>query len=235
MNKVLVDSFYFFRNNYLLFSRYIISYVVCWYLLELSLNQFVLVGIADNNKFSIMLLVSFIAGAVFQCGFIVLASEINKDNPGNQDNQGNANNANNNVSWYQALVKGTKYLPFYLLASILMNMAVSIGLVLLIIPGIYLYLRLALFDFFIILDGSDPFTALQKSWATTASDVFLIFKSVFSVGLLIAVFFIVGSLLKNSYSFPGIDLVLNLIVWGLGSFLILIRYRIYILLSNVNI
>ena len=229
MNKVLVDSFYFFRNNYLLFSRYIVSYVVCWYLLELSLNQFVLAGIADNNKFSIMLLVSFIAGAVFQCGFIVLASEINKDNQGNQGNP------DNNTSWYQALVKGTKYLPFYLLASILMNMAVSIGLVLLIIPGIYLYLRLALFDFFIILDGSDPFTALQKSWATTASDVFLIFKSVFSVGLLIAVFFIVGSLLKNSYSFPGIDLVLNLIVWGLGSFLILIRYRIYILLSNVNI
>ena len=232
MNKVLVDSFYFFRNNYLLFSRYIVSYVVCWYLLELSLNQFVLAGIADNNKFSIMLLVSFIAGAVFQCGFVVLASEINKDNQGNQ---GNAGNANNNVSWYQALVKGTKYLPFYLLASILMNMAVSIGLVLLIIPGIYLYLRLALFDFFIILDGSDPFTALQKSWATTASDIFLIFKSVFSVGLLIAVFFVVGSLLKNSYSFSGIDLALNLIVWSLSSFLILIRYRIYILLSNVNI
>ena len=229
MNKVLVDSFYFFRNNYLLFSRYIVSYVVCWYLLELSLNQFVLAGIADNNKFSIMLLVSFIAGAVFQCGFVVLASEINKDNQGNQGNAGNP------VSWYQALVKGTKYLPFYLLASILMNMAVSIGLVLLIIPGIYLYLRLALFDFFIILDGSDPFTALQKSWATTASDIFLIFKSVFSVGLLIAIFFVVGSLLKNSYSFPGIDLVLNLIVWSLGSFLILIRYRIYILLSNVNI
>lgn len=219
MSSILVDSLYFFRNNYKIFGLYIAVYLISWNLLEIILEEFVLVGMGDSKNISLLMLLNLIVGAIFQCGFIVIASEIN---------------SGHKRSIFLALRKGFMFLPFYLLASILMNIALIFGFILFVIPGIYLYLRLCLFDFFIIIEDKDPFRALQKSWQATKNNVFNNFKVIFPVIIMMAIFVIGGLQLNNLYYFPGFDLILNLIVWNIGSLLILVRYRIYILSKVVN-
>jgi uncharacterized membrane protein len=55
----------------------------------------------------------------------------------------------------------------YLGASILYSIAVAVGLVLLIIPGIVVGVRLQFFGFFILDGGVDSVEALRRSWETT--------------------------------------------------------------------
>ena len=55
----------------------------------------------------------------------------------------------------------------YILAAIVFSVAVTVGLVLCIVPGIYLAIRWGLFTYFIVDDGLGPIEALQRSWATT--------------------------------------------------------------------
>lgn len=52
----------------------------------------------------------------------------------------------------------------YFIASFIYGLGVSIGLLLLIAPGIYLAIRFQFFPYFIIENGDSSFTALQKSF-----------------------------------------------------------------------
>jgi uncharacterized membrane protein len=60
--------------------------------------------------------------------------------------------------------------PFFIVALLMVLVIVGIGLILLIIPGIYLAVRLQ-FVGFRILDGDNPIEALQNSWAITQGHV----------------------------------------------------------------
>ena len=55
----------------------------------------------------------------------------------------------------------------YFVASFLFGMAVLIGFFLLIIPGIYIGLRLQFYQYYIIEEGDNSFTALKKSFDAT--------------------------------------------------------------------
>jgi uncharacterized membrane protein len=54
----------------------------------------------------------------------------------------------------------------FLISGLIMSIAVSIGFVLLVIPGIFLYVRLG-FYWLAAADGAGPIEALQRSWALT--------------------------------------------------------------------
>lgn len=56
----------------------------------------------------------------------------------------------------------------YIVAAILVGLAVVVGLFLLIVPGIYLALRMGLFVYFIVDDGAGPIAAIQRSWDATS-------------------------------------------------------------------
>jgi hypothetical protein len=55
----------------------------------------------------------------------------------------------------------------YLLAELLFSAAVTLGLILFILPGVYLALRLQFFKFFIVDFDAGPLTALARSWDAT--------------------------------------------------------------------
>ena len=63
----------------------------------------------------------------------------------------------------------------YLIANILFSIAVCIGTVLLIIPGIYLYLRLQFFTAFIVEENCGIIESLQKSWNMTQGQTLPLF------------------------------------------------------------
>jgi uncharacterized membrane protein len=55
----------------------------------------------------------------------------------------------------------------YLIASFLFGIVVAVGLILLIVPGIFFAAKLSFFPYFVVDDGAGPIDALQRSWALT--------------------------------------------------------------------
>jgi uncharacterized membrane protein len=59
----------------------------------------------------------------------------------------------------------------YLVVGVLLALAVAVGLVVLIVPGVYLALRLGLAPIVVVDEGRDPIAALQRSWELTRVDL----------------------------------------------------------------
>ena len=83
----------------------------------------------------------------------------------------------------------------YLIANILFSIAVCIGMVLLIIPGIYLYLRLQFFTAFIVEEDCGIIESLQKSWNMTQGQtlpLFLLLLTIIGTAIVGCILFFVG-------------------------------------------
>lgn len=83
----------------------------------------------------------------------------------------------------------------YLITNILFSIAVCIGMVLLIIPGIYLYLRLQFFTAFIVEEDCGIIESLQKSWNMTQGQtlpLFLLLLTMIGTAIVGCILFFVG-------------------------------------------
>lgn len=83
----------------------------------------------------------------------------------------------------------------YLIANILFSIAVCIGMVLLIIPGIYLYLLLQFFTAFIVEEDCGIIESLQKSWNMTQGQtlpLFLLLLTMIGTAIVGCILFFVG-------------------------------------------
>lgn len=83
----------------------------------------------------------------------------------------------------------------YVVATILYGIVVVIGLILLIVPGIFFALRLQFYAFLIIDKGLNPFEALSESYNLTRGftfDLLILIVIQFFIGLFGLLFFIVG-------------------------------------------
>lgn len=79
----------------------------------------------------------------------------------------------------------------YFVASFIYGLAVSVGLLLLIAPGIWIAIRFQFFPYFIIENGDSSFTALQKSF-NLSQDLLL---ELFVFGIAVVFLNIIGALL----------------------------------------
>lgn len=80
-------------------------------------------------------------------------------------------------------------------ASIIYTVAFMIGLVLFIIPGIYLVLRLQFFEAFIVEENAGIMESLKKSWAITEGHVlplFLLLLTMIGIGIVGFILFGIG-------------------------------------------
>ena len=85
-----------------------------------------------------------------------------------------------NVSLLAASLK--IWVPFVLL-TLLVGVLIGIGLVLLIIPGIWVAIRLSLSEVFLVVGGMKPIDAISASFATTKEYFWIIFICMFFVML----------------------------------------------------
>jgi len=76
----------------------------------------------------------------------------------------------------------------YVGASILAGIAISIGFLILIVPGVFLAIRLGFFPYAIVDGGAGPVEALQKSWEITKGS----FWHLFGLGIALALVNMVG-------------------------------------------
>jgi uncharacterized membrane protein len=118
-----------------------------------------------------------------------------------------------------ALIRGLKVFFPLLLATILYVLAVTVGMVLLIIPGLILMLSLIFYSYAIVLDGEGPIASLKTShrlvwgnWWRTAV--------VLTVAVLIVYVLMIGATLPLTFLLIGsepttmlslIELIMNLV------------------------
>ncbi|MBI2621451.1 MAG: hypothetical protein HYW63_02275 [Candidatus Levybacteria bacterium] len=104
--------------------------------------------------------------------------------------------------------------PQYLLrmigASILFGLIVLAGFILLIIPGIYLAIRLQFYSFYIVDKNEGVIDSLQKSWKVTQGNVinlFLFMLLLVALNILGALALLVGLLVTIPVSFIAVTLL----------------------------
>ena len=107
----------------------------------------------------------------------------------------------------QALARaGTALLP-YLAAVLIITPATTLGLVLLVIPGLYLFARMLLVGPVIMIEGLGPVAALRRSWTMTAAHGGAILWF-----LVLAILFVLGASVMAS----GIGAALGVVMTAVG-------------------
>ena len=104
--------------------------------------------------------------------------------------------ARSGTSVGQAIAHGFTLLPFFFLASILANIAIGIGLVLLIVPGLYLIGRLAPLGPVIVAEQEkNPIAAIRRTFEVTKGNGWRVLGLVFLVALAAAILALVVNML----------------------------------------
>ena len=209
------DSFNFLRNNFARITLFLILYVALFNLVDFVGGRFTFDTPAESSLPLIIFAINFILGAVYQCSFIVLVARISSDS---------------NTPFFVTSPQALQSVPRYILASIIVNFINFIALLFLILPGLYTYARLSLFDFGIVIKSQTPMEAIKKSWHITRPRGILISITLLPMLCIIISAVIIGSTIVGSDVFSRI--IASIVFWGLGSFLILVRYRVYILLKE---
>ncbi|MDY6891513.1 MAG: YciC family protein [Pseudomonadota bacterium] len=117
-----------------------------------------------------------------------------------------------------------------LLTYLLTTLAVSGGLLLLLLPGIYIGVRLAFAEFYCVMEGKGPMQSLRASWASSAEFFWPLLQGlalIFSLLMLANV--LIGRL---SDEVELLRLALLLLVQFLGVLPTIYAYRIYCVMQE---
>lgn len=118
----------------------------------------------------------------------------------------------------ETLFQGSRWLMNYLLASLIIGVIVGLGLIMLIIPGIYLGIRLMFAGYFIVDRNMNAIDAIGASWNATKSSALMLFA------------FILAAIVVNFFGL--IALVVGLLVTApLTSIAFVYAYRSFVSLQ----
>ena len=87
------------------------------------------------------------------------------------------------------------FIGYFILSSIIMGIAVAIGIFLLIVPGIYLAIRLQFYSAYIVEEDCGIIESLQKSWDLTKGQgmpLFLLLLAMIGTAIVGCILFFVG-------------------------------------------
>lgn len=108
----------------------------------------------------------------------------------------------------EAIKAGLLFLPFYFLINLSSNIIVGLGLLLFIVPGLYLATRLAPIGVIAIVENiRNPITAIQRSFAVTKDNALPVFAFILIVGVVYFLISLVCSLVfGNVFALFGLDM-----------------------------
>jgi hypothetical protein len=138
------------------------------------------------------------------------------------------------LSAFQAVALSLKYWRRLLITYLLSGFAVTLGLMLLIVPGIYVGVRLVFADYICILEDKKPIASLRQSWGESEAYFGLLFK-----GLLIifgGLFLIEAPILlladKGGFASPAFEGMLSVVFDLMGTLVTIYGFRIYSLMRS---
>ncbi|MEH6626356.1 MAG: YciC family protein [Motiliproteus sp.] len=151
MHTTLREAFYFSRNQFQPLLMIALVYALPSYIIELSL-------LSQEGKpeplFLAMINGLFMCLSIIQFGAAVLYIDNLSKGQG--------------ISVSQAISMAISRMGGLLLLNLLMGMAILGGLMLMVIPGLYLGYKLLFAEFYLLLKNQDPVTALKSSYKDTA-------------------------------------------------------------------
>ncbi|MBP0049761.1 hypothetical protein H9C73_13570 [Marinobacterium sp. AK62] len=132
----------------------------------------------------------------------------------------------------QALIAGLGCWGRLLLTYILTALAISTGLLLFIVPGIYIGIRLAFAEFYCVMEGKGPIESIGASWASTREFFWPLFQGLaLIIGLLLATELALGQLLAEQ---QNLMMLVSLVVQFLGVVPTIFAYRLYCVMKEDN-
>lgn len=216
MNDILADVFFFYRQHTYRLLAYIVPVSLIIALISLVVAQLYANGDAQQFE-KIFVVTQFILGPIYLGGFnFLIAGVLYK----------------RSVNLKQCLYFGIfRWMPL-LAVTVVAAMATSVGILLFIIPGLWIFSRLILAPFYVTLDQKNALDALTESFHRTADEVWQIMGVTFLVFMLIELFKLtVLNLIPDSIIGLLVKSVLREILW---SFLTLVWFRFYDLINNGN-
>ncbi len=131
-----------------------------WFLAGIVLVSGLLVGLpqiiaGEENAGLVISLIAFILGLLIGLGQIKIALSLADDG---------------RPTWAD-LFNNYRLVPYYFIASLLAGVLIGIGLILLIIPGVYIGIRLIFFPYFLVDKKVGPIEAIKQSFAITKGEV----------------------------------------------------------------
>jgi hypothetical protein len=216
MSQILSDVFFFYRKNMSSLLAYIIPVSLVITLLSLFIANSIPTA-DDLEHVKILVMVNFLLNPVYLAGLIFLLSALSN---------------NQSISLFQCLGLGIyKWLVLFIV-SILYGVLTGLGLFLFIVPGIWIFLRLILAPFLVVLNGTSPVEAISESFRLTekgfwniAGTTMLIFSTIILLQQSVI------SLLPETTIVTVIVSVVGDILW---SILTILWFRFYDLLKNGN-
>tara|TARA_Y100000992_G_C21193715_1_gene456870 strand:- start:52 stop:789 length:738 start_codon:yes stop_codon:yes gene_type:complete len=124
-------------------------------------------------------------------------------------------------------------IPYLFISGFLSGILVTIGLLLLILPGIYLFGRFALFPIFIALENKGPIESLKDSWEYTDEFGDKLFLYTFMIGVLLFLVILITSFLLTLSSITAIILV-PVILFEIIIFSMILNYIYFTLYKHLK-
>jgi hypothetical protein len=214
------QSLFFFRRHFGTIARIQLPFIIGLNLLGLVLHS----GLdADSSQAStataVLMLLNLTLLPLYWGATILFLQSAVDDRP---------------LSAFQAVAVSLKYWRRLLITYLLTGFAVTGGLMLLIVPGIYVGVRLVFADYVCVLEDNKPVASLRQSWAESDAYFWLLLN-----GLLIifgSLFLIEAPLLYlvelSGYNTAWTEAALSVIFDLLGTLVTVYGFRIYSLMRS---
>lgn len=119
-----------------------------------------------------------------------------------------------------------------LLTYILTILAISFGLVLLVVPGIYIGIRLAFAEFYCVMEGKSAMESIRASWDSTSGFFWPLLQGLALIfGVLLLTEAVIGQMLHEQ---QGAMTLLSLLIQFLGVLPTIYAYRLYCVMKADN-
>lgn len=220
MTQTLTQAFYFFRKNWLKLLAYsfvigIIIILLAQLLVPLFFSGMAAEDIGPDNIKPFAQLMNLLIQPIYTGGLITLIFSL-------ATGQGR--------SIANCLLAGVLRWPYMLLASVITTFLIVSGLMLFILPGIWLFSRLFLVPYLVMLNRQTPFAAIINSFQYTRG---YSMKILLDITLLLILFFIMLLVLSVLQLMPSVLMVLVLLMLLLfQSMAYVIYYRHYEILFS---
>jgi len=131
---------------------------------------------------------------------------------------------NGKISCSSAFKKCFSHLRTVLVSSLLLEIIVSAGMLVLLIPGIYLMCRLSMTEQAVAIEGKGAIESIKRSWNITRGRALEIFSILLVTILSLFLFFILLFFISSFFYIPIVRTVASplLAAFGIGSMFLLI-------------
>lgn len=124
---------------------------------------------------------------------------------------------------------GLKFWLPYMILSLLVTLALMAGFILLVIPGIILFIRYSFAEFELLFNQSNPIDAMANSWNATREYMWVLFGGILIISIAFYLpYYLIFSLFdESSLFYLVLEVVLNIIYSVLAVLYTIFAFRVY--------